>query len=169
MNCEYPSHLMIICALGLIDYSLLGLLARLLLWAHEHLISVALNLRIPIIYNIKWPSPITGTWALLNVWLIRIEKWVEVRFYNLSYCHSCIQWATRKRPHETWGSKHVFWRSYEGFNTSLYRWSGLDFLEQLSPVILSQVTICGCFMFVSFFFCNSLLFDLNNWNCRTLF
>ena len=51
-----------------------------------------------------------------HMWLIRVKKWHLVTLSVLSYCHSCIQWATRKRPQETWGSKHVFWRSYEGFN-----------------------------------------------------
>ena len=46
--------------------------------------------------------------VLMYMWLLRAKRWDLMTLSVLSYCHSCIQWATRKRPQETWGSNMFF-------------------------------------------------------------
>ena len=62
---------------------------------------------------------------------------------DLSHSHSCIQWPTRKLLHETWSSAYVFWRSYEGFNILLHRWSGFKgWAPCFSQISGSSESIC---------------------------
>ena len=98
-------------------------------WSHF----TQLNARFIIIHNNGLPGLAINTttkWTSFNKcgWSgLKTDFMHKVN--DLSYYHSCIQWPTRKLLHETWSSTYVFWRSYEGSNILLHRWSGLSYLK----------------------------------------
>ena len=60
----------------------------------------------------------------------------------------------RYLPHEAWGPKCFFRRSYEGLNHLFKKWVGLNFSTQ----VFFKVAVCGHYVFVPFFLPSSFFF-----------
>ena len=67
-----------------------------------------------------------------HVWLIRVKKSDLVTLCVLSYCHSCIQWATTKRTHETWVVDPEELSPLRTTANLVYWWSGLNYKAHIS-------------------------------------